>query len=105
VREVFGFVKKNYPERSGGRAPQARKGWERGGSRFLRLSTRKPRRALARRLCTATLLAHGITTHLDAMGVMNEAVECSVGGGGIADLFVPAGQSEVARLGSSNGFW
>jgi hypothetical protein len=26
VRKVFGFVKKNYPERSGGRAPQAEKG-------------------------------------------------------------------------------
>ena len=38
------------------------------------------------------------------MGVMNEAIEDSVGGGGIADLFVPArdgklrGQDRRARL-------
>src|SRR6266849_9808744 len=47
------------------------------------------RRALARRLRT-TLLAHGIPAHVDAMSVMNQAIEDAVGGRGIADLLVPA---------------
>src|SRR5258708_36737093 len=77
-------------------APQAEKGVRgKGRQPFSSPSTQKPRRALARRLGTATLLAHGVATHLDAMSVMNEAVEDSVGGSGIADLFVPAGGGQL----------
>ena len=52
------------------------------------------RRALARRLW-ATFLAHGIATHLDTMSVVNQTIEDAVGGGGIADLFVPARHREL----------
>lgn len=93
VQEVFGFVKREYPERSGGRMPQAGKG-ARGKGRQLFSPPQQCRnlwRALARRLSTATLLAHRITAHFDAMSIVNETVKDSVGGRGIADLFVPAG--------------
>ena len=36
------------------------------------------------------ILAHRVATHLNAVGVVNEAVEDAVGQRGIADLFVPA---------------
>src|SRR5437899_11050481 len=36
------------------------------------------------------MFAHPFTAHLDAMGVMNQAVEDTVGQCGIADLLVPA---------------
>jgi len=36
------------------------------------------------------ILAHGITTHLDTVGIMNQPVEDTIGKRGIADLFVPA---------------
>jgi hypothetical protein len=45
-------------------------------------------------------LAHGIPAHLDAMSVVNQAIEDAVGGGGIADLFVPA---RDRQLGSEDG--
>jgi len=35
-------------------------------------------------------LPHGITTHLDAVGIVNQAVEDAVSDGGVADLLVPA---------------
>ena len=35
------------------------------------------------------ILAHRITTHFNAMSIVNQAVEDAVGSGGIADLFVP----------------
>ncbi|HTA68658.1 MAG TPA: hypothetical protein VK776_10290, partial [Bryobacteraceae bacterium] len=46
VQEVFGFVKKNCPERSEGTAPQARKGaWGKDGTSCPHLSTQRPRSA------------------------------------------------------------
>jgi copper/silver efflux system protein len=47
-------------------------------------------RGLARRLRGATLFAHGITTHFDSMGVVNQPIQNAVGSSGVADLFVPA---------------
>jgi hypothetical protein len=38
----------------------------------------------------APVFPHGIPAHLDAMGVVDQAVEDAVGQRGIADLFVPA---------------
>src|SRR5579863_3305129 len=45
-------------------------------------------------------LPHGLTTHLDAMSVVNETVEDAVSDGGIADLFAPA---RDRQLGSEDG--
>ena len=50
----------------------------------------------------AAILSHRIAAHLDAVRVVNQPVEDAVGGGGIADLFVPAGRPAVARSGSSS---
>jgi hypothetical protein len=36
------------------------------------------------------LLTHRISTHLDAVSVMHQAIEDAISGCGIADLFVPA---------------
>ena len=50
------------------------------------------------------LFTHRIAAHLDAMGIVNEAVQDAVGGRGITDLFVPArnrklrSQNRRARL-------
>ncbi len=40
--------------------------------------------------CGSVFLAHGLSAHLDAMGVVDQAVKDAVGDGGIADLLVPA---------------
>jgi hypothetical protein len=45
-------------------------------------------------------LAHGLAAHLDAMGIVNKAVEDVVGNGGIADLLVP---TRNRQLGSEDG--
>jgi len=94
VPEVFGFVKKNlvwrYPERSEGSAPRAEKGVRgKGRQPFSLPSTQRPRRALARRF-SAAFFAHRIAPHLQAMRVVNQPVEDTIGGRGIADLLVPA---------------
>jgi hypothetical protein len=71
VQEVFGFVKGNLSEAQRRKnAANGERGAGKGGSPFLRLSTQKSRRALARRLSTAAFFAHGITTHLDAMSAI-----------------------------------
>ena len=44
------------------------------------------------------ILAHGVAAHLDAVGIVNQPVEDTVSGGGIADLFVPARHSLVSRI-------
>src|SRR5208337_611491 len=44
--------------------------------------------------------AHGLSSHLDAVGIVNQAVEDAVSDGGIADLLVPA---RDRQLGSENG--
>lgn len=46
----------------------------------------------------ATRLAHGIPTHLDAMGVVHEGIENAVGQRGIADLLMPA-RDQPRRVG------
>ena len=90
VQEVFAFVKENHPERSAGSRPLAEKGVRgKGRQPFFPPALPRSRRALARRLC-ATLLTHGIPTHLDAMRVVNQPVEDAIGGRGVADLLVPA---------------
>ena len=38
----------------------------------------------------AAILPHGIPTHFDSMGIMNEPIEIAVGQRWITDLFVPA---------------
>ena len=59
---------------------------------------------MSTRRLRATFLTHRIAAHLDAMGVMDQAVEDAVGGGGIPDLLMPAGyrklrgQNRRARL-------
>ena len=45
-------------------------------------------------------LAHRLSTHLDAMGIVHQAIEDAVGDGRIADLLVPARDRE---LGSEDG--
>ena len=42
-----------------------------------------------------TTLAHGISTHLDAVGVVDQPVDDAVGKRGIADLLVPARHGEL----------
>ena len=37
-----------------------------------------------------TVFSHGLSAHLDAMGVVDQAVEDAVGDGGTSDLLVPA---------------
>jgi len=37
----------------------------------------------------STILPHGITAHLDAVGVVNESVEDAISQGRVADLLVP----------------
>ena len=44
---------------------------------------------------SAALLAHRIASHFDAVGVVHQAVQDAVGGGGVADLFVPARDREL----------
>src|ERR1035441_3254785 len=45
-------------------------------------------------------LAHGLATHFDAVGVVNQTVQDAIGDGGIADLLVPA---RDRQLGSKDG--
>jgi hypothetical protein len=45
-------------------------------------------------------LAHGLSAHLDAVGILHQAVEDAVGNSGIADLLVPA---RDRQLGSEDG--
>jgi hypothetical protein len=96
VQEVFGFVKKNL---SGAQRRSAAASEERGAGKGRHVLSPPQhawaRRALARRLCATTLLAHGIAAHLDAMGVVNQAVKDAVGSGGITNLFVPARDGEL----------
>jgi hypothetical protein len=40
-------------------------------------------------------LAHRIAAHIDAMGVVNQAVQNAVGGRGVADRFMPARDREL----------
>ena len=88
MREVFGFVKENHPERSEGGDRERRKGCgERGGSPLPRLIAQGPRRASARRLGGA-FLAHGVAPQFKSVRIVDEPIEDAVGGGGIANLFV-----------------
>jgi len=84
VGEVFGFVKRNDPERSGGRLLHAGKG-VRGRGRQSPLSNVEVRRASARRPST-TFFPHRITAHFNAVGVVNQAVENAIRYSGVADL-------------------
>src|ERR1700676_1746185 len=97
VREVFDFVKRNYPERSGGGRPKGGKG-VRGKGRQSRapLGNAETRRASARRL-RPTLFPHRVPAHLDSVRVVDQAVENAVGHGRIADLFVPARDGQLRR--------
>ena len=45
------------------------------------------------------VFSHGLSAHLDAMGIVDQTIEDAVGDGGIADLLVPARDGE---LGSEN---
>jgi hypothetical protein len=45
-------------------------------------------------------LAHGLATHFDAVGVVNQTVQDAIGDGGIADLLVPA---RDRQLGGKDG--
>ena len=63
---------------------------------FPRHSTQAPGERLARRL-RAALLTHEITAHLDAMGVVHQAVEDPAGGRGFADLLVPSGERLISE--------
>src|ERR1035438_2424913 len=52
----------------------------------------------------APLLAQGLAFQLDAIGVVNEAVQDAVGEGGIADLLMPGqDQGKSRRSASFNG--
>ena len=42
-------------------------------------------------------LAHGLSAHLDAMGIVHQAVEDAVGESGIADLLMPARHGQLRR--------
>ena len=57
--------------------------------------TTRPRRPLfpARNLCVRlpAILTHRVTSHLNAVGVVNQPVEDAIGHRRITDLFVPAG--------------
>src|SRR3984893_9128307 len=46
-------------------------------------------------LLLSFLFTHGVPAHLDAMRVVPQPVEDSVGQGGISDLFVPAGHRQL----------
>src|SRR6185295_3618229 len=76
-------------------AASGERGAGKGAQPLSPLSTQRPRRALTRRLRATTFLTHGITTHFDAVSVVNQAVEDTVSGSGIADLFVPAGNRQL----------
>ncbi len=90
VQEVFGFVKKNLSGAQRRKRAAAEKGVRgKGRQPFSLPSTGETWRASARRL-SAALFAHGVAPHLEAMCVVNQAVEDAVGGRGIADLLVPA---------------
>src|ERR1700734_3615653 len=90
VQEVFGFFKGNL---SGAQRRKSACCGERGAGKGAQpLSPPQhedTRRALARRLRT-TLLTHGVPAHLDAMSVVNQAVEDAVSSSGVADLLMPA---------------
>jgi hypothetical protein len=47
-------------------------------------------RLMGQAIQTSPVLAHRIAAHLNAMGVVNEAVKDAIGESGIAGLFVPA---------------
>ena len=88
--------RKTSPERSGGTASLAEKGvWGKGQQPFSPSRHIEARRASARRLRASTLFAHGVSTHFDAMGVVHQPVQDSVSGGGVADLFMPAGNRQL----------
>ena len=91
VQEVFGFVKKNYPERSGGRAPVAEK--EVRGKGRQPLSPPQDSMAPASVSSTAadpvSCAWNRRACRCDGRCVVDQAVQDAVGGGGIADLFVP----------------
>ncbi len=46
-------------------------------------------------LLLSFLFTHGLPAHLDAMCVVHQAVEDSIGQGGISDLFVPASDGQL----------
>src|SRR5271166_6554119 len=41
--------------------------------------------------------AHGLSSHLDAVGIVNQAVEDAIGDRGIADLLVPARNRQLGH--------
>ncbi len=43
-------------------------------------------------------LAHGLSPHLDAMGIVHQSIEHAVGDGGIADLLVPARDRQLGTV-------
>lgn len=52
------------------------------------------------------VFSHGLAAHLDAMGVVDQTVEDTVGDGRISDLLVPAraSEAEIRHL-FSEGIW
>jgi len=58
------------------------------------LSAAVTRRAPTRRL-RRTFLPHGVAAHLDAVRVVDQAVEDTVGHRRVADLFVPARDGQL----------
>ena len=96
MQEVFGFVKKNYPERSGGTTSQAEKGvGERNGSPFLRPSNAATPASISSLAEYRRFLRMESPRISMRWALMNEAIEDAVGCGGIANLFVPAGDRQL----------
>ncbi len=91
VQEVFGIVNGKYPERSGG---AVRRGFGVHFKQplcpcFLDVEERSDSFLVFVRWRIA-FFAHRFSAHLDAMGIVHQAVQDAVGDGGIADLLVPA---------------
>jgi len=61
---------------------------ERDSSPVPRSALQRPRAPIG--LLGGTLFSHRVAAHLDAVSVMDQAIEDAVGYGGIADLFMPA---------------
>lgn len=69
---------------------------ERDSSPVPRSAMERPGERQPPALCTsAAFLAHRVALHLNAVGVVDQAVEDTVSNGGIADLFVPASHGQL----------
>ena len=92
VQEVFGIVNRKRPERSEGLVERGLGVQGKGAAAPLPLLPlcRRQRSFLGFVLRWVGFLAHRLSAHFDAVGIVNQTVEDAIGDGGIPDLLMPS---------------